>query len=547
MLYTTYQVMDDIRVTLAPEVDRLYWRTRGQSIRKTGTTPSFGQAFSRATRRMSREPPVAGGAGTQRLEKYANHLQHWLGGQAFTREELDQALAVAGVAGARPDEGLQWLVLTGRAQLLPGVDMTGPAIRWRCNRCGAGGKWIRRGACARCEKACAWCDHCIRLGKSRACTPIVLIEPASDPVAVEKVTSILPLLSDPQWDAASRCLDWLEEEGEELLVQAVTGAGKTEMMFPMVRRVLEEGERVLWVAPRQEAVREVADRLRRSFPEIRVAELHGDSGDRWVNQSIAAATVQQAVRFYHRFRLAVVDEVEAYPLREEQIWQFGVRRAIRNEGKRVYLTATPPKSWLNRARRGKRKLVTVPARYHGFPLPVPRLHRVWRLQHKTDRGRPIPVLERFLKEAIEQKGQVLLFVPRVTDTWRLLRWFDSRMPGLRAKCGAVSSRGGERAEMVRRFMTGEVKVLITTTILERGVTVPRCHVAVVGADHPVFDGAALVQIAGRVGRSAAYQEGEVLFISSLRTEAQLRAVRDIRECNRLARRKGYLSARRYAL
>ena len=82
--------------------------------------------------------------------------------------------------------------------------------------------------------------------------------------------------------------------------------------------------------------------------------------------------------------------------------------------------------------------------------------------------------------------------------------------------------------------------LITTTVLERGITLPRCHVLVVGADHPVFDAPTLVQIAGRVGRSADYRSGEVWFVSAERTEGQLQAVREIRWMNRMARRRGWL-------
>lgn len=48
----------------------------------------------------------------------------------------------------------------------------------------------------------------------------------------------------------------------------------------------------------------------------------------------------------------------------------------------------------------------------------------------------------------------------------------------------------------------KLQYLITTTILERGVTFPRIDVLIIGADDKTFSENALVQIAGRVGRSA---------------------------------------------
>lgn len=57
----------------------------------------------------------------------------------------------------------------------------------------------------------------------------------------------------------------------------------------------------------------------------------------------------------------------------------------------------------------------------------------------------------------------------------------------------------------------ELDFLITTTILERGVTFPGIDVIVLKADDEIFSAAALVQIAGRVGRNSDRPTGRVLF------------------------------------
>ena len=78
--------------------------------------------------------------------------------------------------------------------------------------------------------------------------------------------------------------------------------------------------------------------------------------------------------------------------------------------------------------------------------------------------------------------------------------------------------------------------LITTTILERGVTFPAIDVCVIGADDKVFSSSALVQIAGRVGRSADFPSGQVTFFIGDNTLAISSAVRQIKYLNRLGRK-----------
>lgn len=82
----------------------------------------------------------------------------------------------------------------------------------------------------------------------------------------------------------------------------------------------------------------------------------------------------------------------------------------------------------------------------------------------------------------------------------------------------------------------QVQYLVTTTILERGVTFPGVQVVILGADDPVFTVAALVQIAGRVGRSPTAPTGTVLFGCARITPVVRAARRQICTLNRTARR-----------
>lgn len=82
--------------------------------------------------------------------------------------------------------------------------------------------------------------------------------------------------------------------------------------------------------------------------------------------------------------------------------------------------------------------------------------------------------------------------------------------------------------------------LLTTTILERGVTIERLEVAVIGAEHKVFSDSALVQIAGRVGRSVANPAGTISFFHYGKSKAMVETVHHIQMMNKDAMKRGLL-------
>ena len=77
-----------------------------------------------------------------------------------------------------------------------------------------------------------------------------------------------------------------------------------------------------------------------------------------------------------------------------------------------------------------------------------------------------------------------------------------------------------------------LSILLTTTILERGVTFKHVQVIVIAADDPIYNTPSLVQIAGRVGRSADDRDGLVLFCYHKYTKSIQEAMKQIRMMNR---------------
>jgi len=338
-----------------------------------------------------------------------------------------------------------------------------------------------------------------------------------------------------------------EKQGEKCLVWAACGAGKTEVSFPLIAETLRSGGQVLFTTPRRDVVLEIAPRMGKAFGEDNVCALYGGSGSRHRREiPLVVATTHQALRFYRKFDLVILDEGDAYPYPGSRMLHFAVERARSSMGKLVYLTATPA-SWMFTGAR-REWVITIPVRPHGFPLPLPKFLKV--NPFKTS-GKGIIIAERVLEitaELLKKPGaRLFIFVPSVALTSQVgesLRRAAGKPPleGLHSEgIEWIHAGDRERTRKRERFFAGEFPVLVTTTIMERGVTAPRVQVLVLEAGQEgVFDAPTLVQIAGRCGRSPAYPTGEVWFISRGISRSMREARAQIAGLNREALRKGYL-------
>ncbi|MCT1403780.1 DEAD/DEAH box helicase family protein, partial [Paenibacillus sp. p3-SID867] len=352
-------------------------------------------------------------------------------------------------------------------------------------------------------------------------------------------------LSAAQSAAAGAALRFLAEPPEggsagpaRFLIWAVTGAGKTEMIFPLLQSILDAGGRVLVAAPRRDVVLELAPRLSKAFPEETVVTLYGGSPDRWKRGSITLATTHQLLRFKRAFDLVVIDEIDAFPYHNDPMLDYAAKGVCKIGGKYIYLSATPPTPLQREASAGRLPHAKVPARFHGHPLPVPQKLKILTVNRCLQEKKLSPLLVRSLSASLSRGAQVFLFVSRIKHIdpiLKLLRKAIANMP-----IEGTSSIDPERASKVMSFRNREIRLLVTTTILERGVTVPKSDVFILDADSELFDEAALIQMAGRAGRSKDDPAGRVVFAAPQWTRSQSTAVRQIKAMNRIARKGGYL-------
>jgi len=473
-----------------------------------------------------------------------------LGGRALLRGEAHALLGVpARRSAAFVDAALQLAALLGRLRL--GSAVAGWRRR-RCRRCGSGEAHMRRTPCLACGRFCAYCEACLMLGRSRECALLVSGIPAGGASGRLRPADGLPPvpvrlarrgLSPAQSAAAEAALSWLESPDDggsrAFLIWAVTGAGKTEMMFPLIESVLARGGNVLIATPRRDVVLELEPRIRRAFPGRTVAALHGASREKWTKADITIATTHQTIRFEAGFDLVVIDELDAFPYHNNPMLQYAAEKSLAPGGRRVLLTATPPAELRRAAIRGRLPHARVPVRHHGHPLPVPEELRIPPVRELIRRNAVPDRLKQAVLASLSRGAQLFVFVPRIADTGPVASLLRGVCPPGTA-IGHTSSRDERRTETVQRFRNRELRLLVTTTILERGVTIPRSDVFVLDADSPLFDEASLEQMAGRAGRSKEDPHGRVYFCAPHATRAQRAAIRRIREMNAIAAAGGHI-------
>ncbi|MRG84791.1 DNA/RNA helicase [Salinibacillus xinjiangensis] len=407
---------------------------------------------------------------------------------------------------------------------LPGVEET--LTGYLCNRCG-NRKSHLFGRIPRERKQAVYCRKCIEMGRvstfeplykwrgPRLETPFVV-----DPCKWQgKLTPFQQRAAD-QINSAMACR-------APLLVWAVCGAGKTEMLFKGLTAAFERGDRVCIASPRADVVRELAPRFKQVFPEVSISALYGGSEDKGKESQFTISTTHQLLRYEQAFDVMIIDEVDAFPYYTDRSLSFAANRARKTTSSLIYLTATPRKWLIWRAKLNLIPTVFVPARYHGHPLPVPQFVSSYRLKKSLAKNQLPQIIISWIDEKVTQNRRFLLFVPSIEMGRKIANLTN-------IEC--VDASDEDRVEKVEKYRNNKMNALITTTILERGVTFPSIDVAVIDVGHQVFDEAALVQIAGRAGRNAADPYGDVVFFHQGKTEQMIRARRSIEMMNSLARR-----------
>ncbi|WP_228552415.1 DEAD/DEAH box helicase [Gracilibacillus salitolerans] len=329
-------------------------------------------------------------------------------------------------------------------------------------------------------------------------------------------------LTTPQQKAAQAIEQAIGTQQKELLIWAVCGSGKTEMLFPAITKAIKARKRICIATPRADVVRELFPRLQHAFPDTEIEALYADSPDRTDTGQLIISTTHQLIRYQDAFDVMIIDEIDAFPFHHDKTLPYLSDRACKKDATSIYLTATPRPEHKQKIRQKKLPVQFVPIRFHGHPLPIPQLKIEINLRKKLQQGTEPKALQQFLTARTNAR-QLLLFVPTI----HLLKKIADRY-----QATSVHAEDPYRKEKVEQFRQTKIDTLVTTTILERGVTFPSVDVVILDAGHHVFDEAALVQIAGRAGRSPDDPTGNVLFIHQGKTNAIEDAISQIKMMNK---------------
>lgn len=152
----------------------------------------------------------------------------------------------------------------------------------------------------------------------------------------------------------------IDLQDKPYLVHAVTGGGKTEMIYPVIAKFLKAGRRVAIASPRVDVCRELHQRLDRDF-SCRIDLLYAGSMP-YSNAPLMIASCHQLLKFHQAFDLLIIDEVDAFLFVDDAILYYAASRSRKEDSSLIYLTATST---------GQVVRMSLLRRFHNQPLVVP--------------------------------------------------------------------------------------------------------------------------------------------------------------------------------
>ena len=95
----------------------------------------------------------------------------------------------------------------------------------------------------------------------------------------------------------------------------------------------------------------------------------------------------------------------------------------------------------------------------------------------------------------------------------------------------VSSKTKNVHQLINQLKTKKLDALITTTILERGITVENVQVIILYGNNSIYSSSTLIQICGRVGRNKNYPTGTISIFTPYKTKAIKQCIETIKKDN----------------
>jgi primosomal protein N' (replication factor Y) len=232
-----------------------------------------------------------------------------------------------------------------------------------------------------------------------------------------------PALTPEQREALERIEAGLDRF-HPVLLQGITGSGKTEVYLRAIEAVLERGRQALFLVPEIGLTPQLEAHVRNRFPQARIASAHshlgeGERAGAWLAAQAGEADIVLGTRLavlmpFARLGLIVVDEEHDPSYKQQEGLRYSARDVAVRRAQSLAIpvllgSATPSlESWSN-ARDGRYELATLKSRATGAALPRIRL-----VDTRADRPREglSGALVAALRQRLEAGEQSLVFVNR---------------------------------------------------------------------------------------------------------------------------------------
>jgi primosomal protein N' (replication factor Y) len=248
---------------------------------------------------------------------------------------------------------------------------------------------------------------------------------ADRPLACPDPDHAPPDLNSDQRDAAASLSSAIGKGFDPVLLDGVTGSGKTEVYFEAIAECLRQGRQALVLLPEIALTEQFLKRFEARFGCAPVA-WHSDlrSSQRrraWRGIASGEAAVTVGARSalflpYPKLGLIVIDEAHEPSFKQEDGVQYHARdtavmRGLFEDIPVILSTATPPIESRHMVELGRYREVSLPERFAGASMPA--IAAIDMTQDPPPRGRWLaPTLVQALEANLERGEQSLLFLNR---------------------------------------------------------------------------------------------------------------------------------------
>ena len=292
--------------------------------------------------------------------------------------------------------------------------------------------------------------------------------------------------------------DMCDEKPMDRLVVGDVGFGKTEVALRAAFKAVMDGKQVAVLTPTTVlAFQHHATFSRRtsSWP-VKVELLSRFRTPKQVKETIGRLKSGECDIAVGTHRLLSKDvafkDLGLLVIDEEQ--RFGVRhkerlKQLRKSVDVLTLTATPIPRTLSMALGGLRDMSVI-------ETPPPGRHAI--MTHVLPFSSEVSAAA--IRQELDRGGQVYFVHDRVQSIYSMANLVRKLVPGARVGVAHGQMPEGELEKGMVEFLRGEIDVLVSTTVIENGLDIPRANTMLVNrADRHGL--AQLYQLRGRVGRS----------------------------------------------